>query len=67
MGAHQFTALGGWGSKATTIVASRCDQCGFTYVAMNHAADPAGSIITIGEDGNDLDASEVADGCPMEG
>ncbi len=67
MGAHQFTAIGGWGSKLTTIVASRCDKCGFMYVAMNHAADPAGSVIAIGGDGNDLDASEVADGCPMEG
>jgi hypothetical protein len=66
MGAHQFTALGGWGGRFTTIAARRCDRCGFMYVAMNHTADPAGSIILIGEDGGDLNGSEVAGACPME-
>ena len=66
MGAHQFTALGGWAGRFTTIVARRCDRCCFMYVAMNHTADPAGSIILIGEDGKDLDASEVAGACPTE-
>ncbi len=67
MGAHHFRALGGWGGRFATIAASRCDKCGFMYVAMNRTADRAGSIIAIGEDGKDLDASEIAGECPMAG
>ena len=63
MGAHHLTALGGWGGRFTTIAAHRCDRCGFMYVAMNHTADPAGSITLIGEGGKDVDASEVNGAC----
>ncbi len=67
MGAHCFIVIGAWGSKQTTIAASRCVKCGFIYVAMNFAADPAGSVVTIGENGEDLDLSALADRCPVEG
>ena len=67
MSAHRFTALGAWGSKQTTIAAFRCAKCGFMYVAINFAADRPEKILAIGEDGEDLEASEIADGCPVKG
>lgn len=60
---HRFTALGGWGSKATSIAGWRCLDCGFMFVAMNHAADAAGHIRAIGENGEDLEESELVGRC----
>jgi len=68
MSAHRFVELGAWGSKRTTIAARRCAKCGFTYIAMNVVEDPPGKIrAMVGEDGKDVDASEVSDGCTVKG